>query len=311
MRRFVGIDLGREPVPDETTVCRFRHLLEEHELGRRLFEGVATDQNTDSGNRSSISRQRPHPLLAIRKPVRTRSVQFPSHAGFEGSERRNIRLRIQRDAEQTGNADRVRRVRQLKEQSSGRAELSRRVHGRTSVRRGWTEQKVVVAPADGSRDTPFEIKLPKPEGVSNIRRMVWAADNSSLIIDRVDKDTKRRQLFYIYNVGSKGEKIIPITEETDEKWQASLSSIFEPNPKDPSELFFGSEKDGFNHLYLAKLETEATSRKPNPQPASDPAGESERSGILGQGDDHSADERKLAGRMGEMDRTETRSFIID
>jgi IS5 family transposase len=28
MRDFVGIDLGREPVPDETTVCRFRHLLE-------------------------------------------------------------------------------------------------------------------------------------------------------------------------------------------------------------------------------------------------------------------------------------------
>ena len=26
MRGFVGIDLGREPVPDETTVCRFRHL---------------------------------------------------------------------------------------------------------------------------------------------------------------------------------------------------------------------------------------------------------------------------------------------
>ena len=28
MRRFVGIDLGREPVPDETTICRFRHLFE-------------------------------------------------------------------------------------------------------------------------------------------------------------------------------------------------------------------------------------------------------------------------------------------
>ena len=38
MRRFVGVDLGREPVPDETTVCRFRHLLEEHELGRQLFD---------------------------------------------------------------------------------------------------------------------------------------------------------------------------------------------------------------------------------------------------------------------------------
>jgi len=24
MRRFVGIDLGREPVPDETTLCKFR-----------------------------------------------------------------------------------------------------------------------------------------------------------------------------------------------------------------------------------------------------------------------------------------------
>ncbi len=40
MRRFVGIDLGHEPVPDETTVCRFRHLLEAHDLGRRLFDEV-------------------------------------------------------------------------------------------------------------------------------------------------------------------------------------------------------------------------------------------------------------------------------
>jgi transposase, IS5 family len=40
MRQFVGIDLGREPVPDETTVCKFRHLLEEHELGERLFERI-------------------------------------------------------------------------------------------------------------------------------------------------------------------------------------------------------------------------------------------------------------------------------
>jgi IS5 family transposase len=37
MRRFVGIDLGREPAPDETTVCKFRHLLEAHNLGDQLF----------------------------------------------------------------------------------------------------------------------------------------------------------------------------------------------------------------------------------------------------------------------------------
>lgn len=40
MRRFAGIDLGREAVPDETTICKFRHLLERHDLGRRLFEAV-------------------------------------------------------------------------------------------------------------------------------------------------------------------------------------------------------------------------------------------------------------------------------
>lgn len=28
LRRFVGVDLGVAPAPDETTVCRFRHLLE-------------------------------------------------------------------------------------------------------------------------------------------------------------------------------------------------------------------------------------------------------------------------------------------
>lgn len=40
MRRFVGIDLGRERVPDETTVCKFRHLLERHGLGEQIFQRV-------------------------------------------------------------------------------------------------------------------------------------------------------------------------------------------------------------------------------------------------------------------------------
>jgi transposase, IS5 family len=42
MRQFVGIDLGREPAPDETTILRFRHLLESHDLGRQLFAAVGT-----------------------------------------------------------------------------------------------------------------------------------------------------------------------------------------------------------------------------------------------------------------------------
>ena len=42
MRQFVGIDLGREPVPDETTICKFRHLLEAHQLGEQLFALIRT-----------------------------------------------------------------------------------------------------------------------------------------------------------------------------------------------------------------------------------------------------------------------------
>ena len=37
MRNFVGIDLGREPAPDETTICKFRHLMEKHNLGDQLL----------------------------------------------------------------------------------------------------------------------------------------------------------------------------------------------------------------------------------------------------------------------------------
>jgi len=40
LRRFVGIDLGREPVPDATSLLRFRHLLEQHELGGAIFQRV-------------------------------------------------------------------------------------------------------------------------------------------------------------------------------------------------------------------------------------------------------------------------------
>src|SRR5664279_5339915 len=40
MRHFAQIDLGNEPVPDETTVCKFRHWLEQHNLGGAMLEAV-------------------------------------------------------------------------------------------------------------------------------------------------------------------------------------------------------------------------------------------------------------------------------
>ena len=40
LRRFAGIDLGRAAAPDETTILRFRHLLEEHDLCGAMLDTV-------------------------------------------------------------------------------------------------------------------------------------------------------------------------------------------------------------------------------------------------------------------------------
>ena len=43
LRRFVGIDLGCEPVPDATTMLRFRRLLNANKLGEALFARVGKE----------------------------------------------------------------------------------------------------------------------------------------------------------------------------------------------------------------------------------------------------------------------------
>jgi hypothetical protein len=40
VERFLGLDLGRDRPPDETTILRFRHLIEEHKLGPKLLAVV-------------------------------------------------------------------------------------------------------------------------------------------------------------------------------------------------------------------------------------------------------------------------------
>ncbi len=40
MRRFAGIDMISDRIPDETTILAFRHLLEKHNLGDQIFETV-------------------------------------------------------------------------------------------------------------------------------------------------------------------------------------------------------------------------------------------------------------------------------
>jgi IS5 family transposase len=40
MRRFARVELGEDTVPDESTILRFRHLLEAHQLTAAMFEAV-------------------------------------------------------------------------------------------------------------------------------------------------------------------------------------------------------------------------------------------------------------------------------
>ena len=56
MREFVGIDLGKEPVPDETTILNFRHLMERYNLGDKLFNlvNVYLAENGMKVNRGTI-----------------------------------------------------------------------------------------------------------------------------------------------------------------------------------------------------------------------------------------------------------------
>ena len=56
MRQFVGIDLGKEPVPDETTILNFRHLMERYNLGDEMFRlvNVYLAENGLKVNRGTI-----------------------------------------------------------------------------------------------------------------------------------------------------------------------------------------------------------------------------------------------------------------
>lgn len=120
-----------------------------------------------------------------------------------------------------------------------------------TTRRGWTKPTVYVALTDGSFEKSIEVELPKQEDEAYIAGMEWLADNKTLLIDRVDKTHKRRQIFVVeFDKDNKANAFL-VHEESDEKWIGSPARIFKAHPINPNQFIFSSEKDTkFNHLYL-------------------------------------------------------------
>ncbi|MFV0389189.1 MAG: alpha/beta fold hydrolase [Pyrinomonadaceae bacterium] len=122
-----------------------------------------------------------------------------------------------------------------------------------TTRRGWTKSNVYATKTDGTLDKAIEIDLPKQEGEAYIAGLEWLSDNKTLILDRVDKTHKRKQIFAVTFIGEKASAFL-VYEEHDEKWIGGPTRILESNPANAGEFLFSSEADHWNHLYLAKID---------------------------------------------------------
>jgi hypothetical protein len=76
LRHFVGVDLGRAPVPDESTILGFRHLLEKHELGEGDAERGEPVSRTGAGGPI-------HPVLVA--AVKTGCYKYSAGACMSGA----------------------------------------------------------------------------------------------------------------------------------------------------------------------------------------------------------------------------------
>ena len=74
MRRFAGIELGDDRIPDETSILNFRHLLERHGLTQAIFAEVnahLADKGISlrSGTLVDVSRRTPSVRASLRKII--------------------------------------------------------------------------------------------------------------------------------------------------------------------------------------------------------------------------------------------------
>jgi IS5 family transposase len=92
-----GMDLGRAPAPDETTVLRFRHLLEEHDLGPQILATVNLYlEGKGVASRRGRSWTRPFSTHPVRRRIGV-------HVGGERGRRTSVaRLTARRGAQGVG-----------------------------------------------------------------------------------------------------------------------------------------------------------------------------------------------------------------
>ena len=72
MRNFVGIDLGNEAAPDDTTICKFRHLIENNGLSKMMLTAVNDHLKSKgikigTGVIMDATAKGEHPLLIIKR----------------------------------------------------------------------------------------------------------------------------------------------------------------------------------------------------------------------------------------------------
>jgi IS5 family transposase len=69
LRRLVSVDLGIAPAPDETTICRFRHLLEKHDRGGLMLEAVNVHLEARGIRIATAPRQRRNKPAGLLSPI--------------------------------------------------------------------------------------------------------------------------------------------------------------------------------------------------------------------------------------------------
>lgn len=76
IRRFAGIELGDDRIPDETTLLNFRHLLERRGLTEALFAAM-NRHLADQGIARSPGTRVDATIIDARPRPRTKAVRYP------------------------------------------------------------------------------------------------------------------------------------------------------------------------------------------------------------------------------------------